>query len=149
MWQSYSNYRNNKFKSYTEHINYNNINSKIHENITTYIDFSNCEKRLRQKNELSESSVLTLYQIEIDNTNQQSLINHVEYAVFNENKEKLDLSICENEFIEINYQLNTKLKHLITAKFESLKVSLIIWSNRGGGNSILTSFLILHLHETV
>ena len=85
------------------------INLNMNKNITTNIDFSNCEKILREKNGLSESSPLILYQIEIDNLNQQSLINHVEYAVFNENKTKLDLSVCENEFIEIKYKINTSM----------------------------------------
>ena len=35
------------------------------------------------------------------------MIYNVEYAVFNENKERLDLSVCQNELIEINYQINT------------------------------------------
>ena len=83
------------------------INLKKHKNITTNIDFSNCEKKLREKNGLSESNVLIMYQIEIENLNEQSLINHVLYAVFNENKTKLDLSVCENEFIDINYKINT------------------------------------------
>ena len=85
------------------------INSKTHGNISTYIDFSDCEKILRDKNELDESSILTVYQIEIDNPNQQSLINDVQYAVFNEKKEKLDLSVCSNEQIEIYYQINTSM----------------------------------------
>ena len=85
------------------------INSKKSENISTYIDFGNCENILREKNKLNSTSVLTVYQIEIDNTNEQSLINDVEYAVFNEKKEKLDLSVCDNELIEINYQINTSM----------------------------------------
>ena len=35
------------------------INTNIYNNISTYIDFSNCENILRQENELSQSSVLT------------------------------------------------------------------------------------------
>ena len=45
----------------------------------------------------------------MDNPNQQSLINDVQYAVFNEKKEKLDLSVCSNEQIEIYYQINTSM----------------------------------------
>ena len=85
------------------------INSKKSENISTYIEFGNCENILREKNKLNSTSILTVYQIEIDNTNEQSLINDVEYAVFNEKKEKLDLSVCDNELIEINYQINTSM----------------------------------------
>jgi len=85
------------------------INSNLYKNISTYIDFSNCENILRDSYGLSPSSILTVYQLEIDNTNEQSLINNVEYAVFDENKRKLDLSVCKDEIIEINYQLNTSM----------------------------------------
>ena len=79
------------------------INSNIYENISTTVNFSNCENILRSKNELSQSSILTVYQIEINNVYEQSLINDVEYAVFNEDKKRLDLSVCEKEVIIINY----------------------------------------------
>ena len=93
------------------------IHLKMYKNITTSIDFSNCENILRQKNRLSESSVLILYQIEINNPNQQSLFNYVEYAVFNENREILDLSVCENEFIDIKYQINTSMINKTKVKY--------------------------------
>ena len=95
------------------------INSKNHSNISTYIEFSNCENILREKNNLNSSSILTVFQIEIENTNKQSLINDVEYAVYNENKEKLDLSVCENELIEINYQINTSMINISRIDFYS------------------------------
>ena len=85
------------------------INIKTHDNISTYIDFSNCENILREDNHLNTSSIITVYQIEIYNSNEQSLINNVEYAVYNENKEKLDLSVCKDELIIINYQINTSM----------------------------------------
>ena len=81
----------------------------LKQNINTYIDFSNCEQILREKNGLSESSILIVYQIEIYNINQQSLNNHIEYAIFNEKKEKLELSECKNELIKINYQINASM----------------------------------------
>ena len=93
---------------YDYNIKISPINSNLYRNISTYIDFSNCESILRKKNGLS-SSILTVYQLEIDNTNEQSLINDVEYAVFDENKKQLDISVCKDEIIEINYQLNTSM----------------------------------------
>ena len=80
------------------------INTNKFQNISTYINFSNCENILRQR---FNSSILTVYLIEINNLYEESLNNKVEYAIFNENKERIDLSICEKETIEINYQLNT------------------------------------------
>ena len=58
-----------------------------------------------------------MYQIEIDNPNQQSLVNQVEYAVFNENKQMLDLSVCENELIEVKYQLDTSMINKTKVKY--------------------------------
>jgi hypothetical protein len=84
------------------------INSKQYNNISTYIDFSNCEKILRTKKVLS-SSLLTIYQIEIDNTDERSLTNNVEYVIFDENKTILDLSVCDNTKIDIYYQINTSM----------------------------------------
>ena len=95
------------------------INSNVYNNISTFINFSNCENILRQKNGLSSSSILTVYQIEIDNQNEQTLINNVEYAVFNEDKVKLDLSVCENEKIEINYQINTSMINMTKVNYYS------------------------------
>ena len=93
------------------------ISLQSNKNSNTNIDFSNCEKILREKNGLSESSELILYQMEIDNPNKQSLINPVEYVVFNENKEMLDLSVCENEVIEIKYKLDTSMINKTKIKY--------------------------------
>jgi rRNA processing protein Gar1 len=48
------------------------INTNSYKNISTYIDFSNCENILRTSNKLSNSSILTVYQLEIDNKNEQN-----------------------------------------------------------------------------
>jgi hypothetical protein len=62
------------------------INVKQHDQIATYIDFNTCENILRQANKLNQASLLTVYQIEIFNTHEQTLVNNVEYAVYNEEK---------------------------------------------------------------
>ena len=85
------------------------INSKLYKNISTYIDFSSCEKELRKINKLNDSHLLTIFQMEIDNPNNQRLIDDVRYFIFNEEKQPMDLSACENEDIEIHYQLNTSM----------------------------------------
>ena len=82
------------------------INTKLYTNISTYINFANCENILRKENSISPKGKLTVYQIEFDSPYEQSLNKRIEYAVFNESKTRLDLSVCQNEKIEINYQLN-------------------------------------------
>ena len=81
------------------------INTNKYKNISTFINFTNCENILRESNKLSPSDILTVYQIEIDNKYEQSLINEIEYAVFYEKNKRIDLSVCKDETIEINYQI--------------------------------------------
>jgi hypothetical protein len=50
-----------------------------------------------------------VYQIQIYDSNEYTLTNNVEYAIFKENKERLDLSVCDKEMIEIYYELNSSL----------------------------------------
>ena len=72
---------------------------------STSIDFLSCEQKLREKYGLNESSVLTVFQTETTNNNEKSLTNKVQYIVYNENNEQLDLSVCQDEQIRINYAL--------------------------------------------
>ena len=95
------------------------INIKDHDDISTYIDFSNCEKILREVNKLDSSDTLTVYQMEINNPHEQSLINEVKYSVFNENKKRLNLSVCKDEYIIINYQINTSMINISKINYYS------------------------------
>ena len=70
---------------------------------STYINFLDCEKKIRAENHLPQESIITVIQIEIYNNIDKSLTNQVEYAVYDEKTVKLDLSVCEKEKIEINY----------------------------------------------
>ena len=72
---------------------------------STSIDFLSCEQKLRESYGLNESSVLTVFQTETTNNNEKSLTNKVQYVVYNENNEQLDLSVCQDEQIRINYAL--------------------------------------------
>ena len=88
------------------------MNSKIYQNISTYIDFSNCEQLLRAANNLNDSYLLTVFQMEIDNPSNQRLIDDVRYTIFNEEKKILDLSACEGKTIDIYYQLNASMVNM-------------------------------------
>ena len=72
---------------------------------STNIEFAECENILRKTYGLSNDSVLTVIQIELETNNEQSLINQVEYAVYDENKNQLDLSVCKDVKIKINYKI--------------------------------------------
>lgn len=57
------------------------LNSCNKEN-STYADFSNCEQILRKELNIPSSTVLTFLQVEINSNNKQSLVNQVEYQVY-------------------------------------------------------------------
>ena len=82
------------------------INYKEFESGSTYVNFLECENTLRKKNGLSDDTILTVIQMEIYKNDEKSLTNQVEYAVYDNNKQKLDLSVCANDKIEINYAIS-------------------------------------------
>ena len=82
------------------------INYKEFQSGSTYVNFLECENTLRKKNGLSDDTILTVVQIEIYKNDEKSLTNQVEYAVYDDNKQRLDLSVCENNKIEINYAIS-------------------------------------------
>ena len=83
----------------------------------THVNFEECEKRLRQSNQIDESSIITFLQIELENDNSNSLINQVEYQAFVDKNKPLDLSLCKDITIEVIYSIkNNTLKNLDSAK---------------------------------
>ncbi len=86
------------------------INFKDFDGSSTYINFLECENTLRKKNNLSPDTILTVIQIEIYKYDEKALTNQVEYAVLDDKKQKLDLTVCENDKIEINYAISNKTK---------------------------------------
>ena len=80
-------------------------NSSFNES-STHIDFSECEKILRQNPNIS-TSILTILQLEIENKNNNSLVDNLEYLIYDEKKNKVDLSVCKN----ISTQQYLKLKN--------------------------------------
>ena len=66
--------------------------------ISSNIDFSEC------KNLLKSYKSLNLFMLEIENPNLESLTNKIEYKIFDENYEEVNLSVCENINITIKYK---------------------------------------------
>ena len=86
------------------------INHNQFDNSMTNINFLQCEKTLRDSYKLSSNDYLTEIIIEIKKQN--SLTNRVEYSIFH-GKNKLNLSLCDNDIIEINYNIsNSSLLNL-------------------------------------
>ena len=90
-----------KFKLTIQPTNSTNKNS-------TFIDFTECEKLLRIKNNISNSSVLTFFQMEINNDKSNALVNQFKYSVYDENGVELDLSLCEHMKTKISFSIKNK-----------------------------------------
>ena len=98
------------------------INFNEYEDSSTFINFLECENTLREKNNLPKESILTVIQIEIYNYEAKSLTNQVEYAVYDDKKKKLELSVCDEDTIEINYAItNMSVLDVETISFFSDK----------------------------
>ena len=82
------------------------INASYSSN-STHINFNECEKILRNTLNISSSRIITFLQMEINNKD-KSLVNQVEYQVYDNNKNLLDLSLCKDLDIEITYAMKDK-----------------------------------------
>ena len=101
------------------------INYNQYEESSTYIDFLDCEKTLRNRNNLKSDDNLTVVLIELNKNNDKSLTQQIEYEVFY-NTTKLDLSICNNDKIIIYYDVkNSSLIDLEkTLKYSNLGIDI-------------------------
>ena len=64
--------------------------------------------------------------LEIEKDDEKSLTDQIEYAVFYE-KKRLDLSVCENNEIEINYDISnlTNINFEMIQKYSELGVDIL------------------------
>ena len=92
----------------------------------THVNFEECESILREYYHHLNSNIITFFQIELDNSNSQSLINQLEYKVYDEQKNELDLSKCNNSNIKIYYKMknNTILDYSKINSFKDLDVNI-------------------------
>ena len=72
---------------------------------STSIDFRDCEMKLREYYNLTENDTLSVFQTETASSNNRSLTNKVQYVVYDANNTQLNLSVCENEQIKINFMM--------------------------------------------
>ena len=94
---------------------------------STSIDFQECETKLRSYYNLSNTSVLSVFQTETTNSNNKSLTNKVQYVVYDENNTLLNLSVCEGQKISISYAIKSDSDFSLTnyAKFEKLGIDIL------------------------
>ena len=72
---------------------------------TTHVDFDECENVLRKEYNMSNTSIITFLQMEINNDDKNSLYNQIIYTTYNDQLEELDLSVCKDIQTQIHYAL--------------------------------------------
>ena len=78
----------------------------------TNIELLSCEDILKEIYKLNDSELI-IVQLEIDKNNTVALIDQIEYVVYNNKNEKLNLSYCKDINININYEIkNTSLLNM-------------------------------------
>ena len=107
-------------------IKINPINYKEFDTDNSFINFLDCENTLRKVNNLLPNDTLTEVMIEIDKNDDKSLTNQIEYAVFY-GKKQLDLSVCANNEIEVNYDISnsTLVNFRMISDFSKLGVDIL------------------------
>ena len=104
------------------------INSEEFSKESSSINFTKCEKKLREKYNIPDSEILTIIQLEINSENLQVLTNQVEYKIFDAHKKPLDISICKDSDIVISQIMNPNslktLKLDLVKEFENLDINV-------------------------
>ena len=72
-------------------------------NNLSYIDFEECISVLKNVWNIDEDQNLYVAQIEVNRTTQ--VTNRLDYAIYRENGQKLDLSVCSNLNLKVNYYI--------------------------------------------
>ena len=94
---------------------------------STNIDFSSCENILRDYYKIYPPRIITILQLEIYNKNEKSLVNNVAYQVYDDNKNILDLSLCNDTNIKIFYLIksNSSTNISFLSSFKDLGIDLL------------------------
>ena len=85
----------------------------------------NCDSKIKLANNLSLNSILTIVQVEIYSNNIKTLTNNVKFAIYDENKNKLNLSVYKDEKVIINYKLKS-IESIISKIHEYLLIDIDI-----------------------
>ena len=126
---------------------------------STSIDFLSCEKKLRDYYNLSDSDILTVFQTESETSSDRTLTNKVQYVVYDENNTQLDLSVCSDEQIRINYALkeNSTLNISMFSNFYEKGIDIlnssdsffndICYTYSDGGSDMILSDRIAEIYQ--
>ena len=93
---------------------------------STHVDFEECELLLRNHYNISNSSIITFFQIEVNNNDKTALYNQIKYFTYDDKKQELDLSLCEDIDTQIHYSIkeNSSLDISTISDFKNLGVDI-------------------------
>ena len=91
---------------------------------STHVNFLKCENTLREILNISTSRIITFLQLEIDNNNDKSIINQVEYQAYDDNKTLLNLSLCNDSNIQIFYAIKNYNSMDMISSFKDLGIDI-------------------------
>jgi hypothetical protein len=94
---------------------------------TTHVEFDECEKIIRKDYNISNSSIITFLQIEMENNDKSSLYNQIKYFIYDDNMQELDLSLCSELNTHIHYAIknNSKLDISSISEFKENGIDLL------------------------
>ena len=82
------------------------INNLIQNKKISNIDLLFCEKLLKKFYNIPENEVFNIIQVELKR--EETISIQIEYEIYSQSFEKLNLDICKNEYIKINIPYNLK-----------------------------------------
>ena len=94
---------------------------------TTHVDFNECEKIIRKEYNISNTSIITFFQMEINNEDKNALYNQIKYATYDDKLQELDLSLCKDVQTQIHYTLkdNINLDLSTVSNFKKMGVDVL------------------------
>ena len=74
----------------------------------THVEFNECEQILRTVNNISDSSIITFFQMEINSDNKDALYDQIQYTIYDDKLKELDLTACKDVTTQIHYAIKDK-----------------------------------------
>ena len=72
---------------------------------TTHVEFDECEQILRSTYNISNTSIITFLQMEMDNDNNDALYKQIQYSTYDDQLKRLDLTVCKDVETKIHYMI--------------------------------------------
>ena len=111
-----------------DYLNENNTenNNEIFANLS-HSNFTECEKILRDYYKIESPRKITFIQVELNNTEEDILVNQIEYQVYDDKQKLLNLSLCNITNLTIYYTLkNDKLEEVdLIANFKKSGIDIL------------------------